>query len=446
MATCRSNPVASAIQSIRRTSFGKNVLVLSGGTVAGQALALLASPVIARLYSPAEYGILGIYMSALALVSVAAMLRYEIAIPVSDTDREAANVVAVTIATAIVTGLLCAIVVVAASWALPSHGNQTSFRSYSWFLPIGMLATAVYQSLSLWSVRLRDYRALAATKLTQSFGMITAQIVLGLASVGPIGLLVGHVIGQSGGIGSLSRRMVRNGRESFSAVSLPGMRSAAYAHRRFPMYSMGAAFFDTAVSNMPVLVLASLLGATVAGWYTLVQRVLFVPVGLLSTSVAQVYLGELSELKRTRPEDMLSVFVRRVKQMLAVGAAFGIILVAVVFQLVPIVFGARWREAATCAIILLPVLLVSVAASPFGCTLDVLQRQDLHLARDVIRACLVGAALGAVAFLHLDWKSAIILLSVSGVLSYLLYLWMSWYAIRAHASRMCEAAAPSPSR
>lgn len=440
MALTSRHLVSSAVHSIRRTRFGKNVLMLSGGTVAGQVIAMAAAPFIARLYSPAEYGVLGVYMSALALISVAAMLRYEIAIPVSDTDREAANVVALTIGISVVSCLICAFVVFAAASVLPGHGGRLSFSSYAWFLPVGMLATAIYQSLSLWSVRKRDYRTLAATKLTQSVGMVTAQILLGVASVGPMGLLIGHAIGQSGGIGSLARRMMAQDRQTIHAVSVPAMRRAAFVHRRFPMYSMSAAFFDTAVSNAPVLVLAGLLGATVAGWYTLVQRVLFVPVGLLSGSVAQVYFGEISEMKRTQPELMLSVFTRRVKQMLLVGAGFGVVLAAVVFQVVPIMFGARWGQAATCAVILLPVLLVSVAASPFGCTLDVLQRQDLHLVRDIVRAALVGTALGAVAFFHLDWMAAMIMLSASGVLSYLIYLWMSWYALREHAARMRKAA------
>lgn len=38
--------------------FAKNVGILAGGTVAGQIIILAASPLITRLYSPEEFGML----------------------------------------------------------------------------------------------------------------------------------------------------------------------------------------------------------------------------------------------------------------------------------------------------------------------------------------------------------------------------------------------------
>lgn len=429
MALTDSPRVRDAVKTLRHTRFGRNVLVLSGGTAAGQALSVLAAPIITRLYSPAEYGVLGVYMSALALTSVMAMLRYENAITVSDSDAEGMNVLALALALALGTSLIGVICVLFYAKLYPAHTGIQSFAHYAWFLPFGMFAMAAYQALLFWSIRKQDFHTLAQTKINQSIGMIVVQIALGVCRIGPLGLLIGHVVGQSGGIGTLSRRIVRRDRPALADISLERMRTAGYRHRRFPQYSLLAAFLDTSVSNLPIMMIASLFGITVAGWYTLVQRGLFMPVSLMTSSVSQVYVGEMAHLRRTDAAAMRQTFIRRVRQMVVVSMGSTILLMLIAVLFVPLVFGAAWAKASTIALILSPMLLVSMAAGPFGCTLDVTQRQDLHLLRDSVRFALIVCAFAVIYWFRLNWETTMCLLSAAGALSYLFYLWISWHAV-----------------
>jgi len=430
--------LSQAVSSLRQRRFAKNVAVLSGGTIVGQAIAVLASPIITRLYSPSEYGVLGVYMSALALASVAAMLRYEVAIPVGETNREAANVCGLSMLLAVVTSVLSGVAVLLLGRSLFRSFASESVTAMAWLLPLGMLASAVYQCLSFWAVRKQDYRSLAHTKLTQSAGMVVAQIVLGGFGGGAVGLMIGHMIGRAGGVGMLARQVMKNDRAHIAEIDRDGMRAAAVKYRQFPQFSLPAAFLDTAIANLPILLIANLFGIQVAGWFTLVQRVLFVPAGLLTASVSQVYLGEIAEVKRSRPEALPGIFLRRCKQMAMVGAALTVVVVLAVVQLVPFVFGEKWKNAAVCGAILSPLLLASVVASPFGCTLDVLRRQDMHLARDVIRALLMIAGVMLMYILHTSWQVGMMFLSGTGTLGYIIYWYLSWRAIRTFSGRAGE--------
>ena len=72
-------------------SFASDVLKLAGGTAFAQALAILASPLITRLYGPEAFGLAALFTSIVGIVGVVACLRYELAIMLPKRDEEAAN-------------------------------------------------------------------------------------------------------------------------------------------------------------------------------------------------------------------------------------------------------------------------------------------------------------------------------------------------------------------
>ena len=73
-------------------TFARGVSVLVGGTTSAQVLTVMAAPLLTRLYTPEDFGVLAVYAGLLALFSVISSLRYELAIPLPETKREAINV------------------------------------------------------------------------------------------------------------------------------------------------------------------------------------------------------------------------------------------------------------------------------------------------------------------------------------------------------------------
>ena len=69
---------------------GKHILTLGAGTLVAQLIPVLASVVLARIYSADAYGDWGIFLSVVSLLAVAATGQYELAIvrPESEKDAE----------------------------------------------------------------------------------------------------------------------------------------------------------------------------------------------------------------------------------------------------------------------------------------------------------------------------------------------------------------------
>ena len=75
------------LKKSRGRSFARNVAVLAGGTALGQGLAVLASPLLTRLYTPSGFGVLAAYTSIFSILLVVVALRYELAIPLPEDDE-----------------------------------------------------------------------------------------------------------------------------------------------------------------------------------------------------------------------------------------------------------------------------------------------------------------------------------------------------------------------
>lgn len=421
--------------SVKPGNYLKNIGMLSSGTALGQACVALAMPVISRIYSPAEFGVLGVYMSTLGLLSVVAMFRYEVAVPLGESAEEAVNLMALGLAIAFAWAVLGMLILGAVYWVLPA---ASPWRKFVVLLPLGILSTGVYQALSFWAVRQQDYGTLVRTRLTQSLGMALSQIGFGLLRFGSIGLLLGHLIGQSGGIGALSRTFRGAQRGFLRSITRTRMAEAAWKFRRFPLFSSWAALLNASLEAIPLLFLASRFPPEVGGWYTLGLKIMVVPGTILTTSLGQVHYGEFARVAKQGTAMFKAHFRRRSLQIWAATILFATPLVVLAAWLIPILFGPDWKGAVTVIQVMGPAFLFNLATSSFGCVLDVMRRQDLHLVREVVRVTALGCAAVVCAGLNLAWTHALMVFSGVSVMSSIWAYSLSRYAIMAKQ--------PQPSR
>ena len=76
---------------VPRRSFVRSVSLLVGGTAVSQALTVLAAPLLTRLYAPDDFGLLGGFVSLVATLGAFLTLRYSLAIPLPESDDDAAH-------------------------------------------------------------------------------------------------------------------------------------------------------------------------------------------------------------------------------------------------------------------------------------------------------------------------------------------------------------------
>lgn len=429
-----ANPISMLTQRLRGgDSFAGNVALLAGGTALAQGLTLLSKPVLTRLYTPEDIGILGIFGSMLSLIAVVGSLCYERAIPLPAGDDEAANVLSLSLATVFLMALATGGIVFFCRDGLARFFDAEALAPYFWLLPIGLVGAGSYQALSFWATRKRHYGQIAQTKVVQSIGLVATQIGFGLAKFGPIGLLFGDVLGRAAGSGTFAHRAWKLDRGALANVSISKMHHAAKRFRNFPLVSSWAALLHTAATAVPPLLFAALYSSKVSGWYALGQQVVWMPMALVGQSVAQVFMGQASALVRDRRAELLRLFDGTARRLLWLGLPPILVVVAFGGALFRWVFGPEWTEAGVYLQIIGITQLAQFVVGPVFPVLNVLERQRALLACDAVGFALI---VGGIAVVHAQGGSARMAMAAYGIGTVIMYglLWVvSRAAIRGSA-------------
>ncbi len=409
--------------------FARNVSILALGTALSQGLAVIAAPVLTRLYSAEDFGHFQMYAAILAFTMLAVTLRYELAIMLPERDDTAASLLAVTFFTiAAMTALFGAI----SWWAhgtrfLPSSAD--TLRPYLWLIPLSTFGAGMYQALSCWAIRQKGYSRVAGTKLTQVVSQLAVQTGVGALHGGPFGLMIGDAIGRMNGSVGLARLSWRHSKEAFRSVRWRTMWDAAVRYRRFPLLSNGAALVGVLAFSLPALLIAQFYGARTLGWFALCDRVLGMPAVLIGQAVSQVYFADGSRACNSDPRQLRALFLKLAKRLALFGAIPFLFLCLFSPMLFGFVFGASWREAGVYARMLAMMHYVSFITWPLMPTINILERQFLQVIWEVSRLVLVLGSLWLA--YHWGWSARAAVAVVSGtmLLSYAAHLLISHLAI-----------------
>jgi O-antigen/teichoic acid export membrane protein len=345
LVTKRNPYVSRGIGYILNNSLYKGVLILGSGTAVAQLIGIITMPIITRLYTPSDLGVLAVYSSVLAIFGIGATLRYEFASTLPEKNEDAINLFGLCLILLCITTVGFALILLFGGDLLINSFDLDSIEQYTWFLLIGFFGMGLYTVLNYWAIRQRDYRRITYTKINQGVGGSVCKILLGILSFGPIGLIIGHIVSQIAGITTLARAMWKKEKENLKAISLGRMMSVARTYKSFPVFNFPASIVNTIALQLPPLMLLALYDSQVVGFYALANTLVVLPGSLISSSMGQAYFGEASKMVRERSQELRSLYVRTLKHLSIVAVPLIGIPALCAPLVVPFIFGEAWAEA-----------------------------------------------------------------------------------------------------
>ena len=406
-------------KTLFQSGFVRNVSLLAGGTAFAQGIAILALPVLTRIYSPNEFGILGIFTALLGMISVIATLRYEIAIPLPESDQSAANLLGVALVCVAATTVAVVVIVNLFGQQIVLLMKAPLLAKYLWLLPIAIAATGAYSVFQFWATRKKAFKRIARTRVEQSIGGVTTQLLMGWTGTGALGLIVGQIVSNGAGFFGLARRAFSDDRTVLQGVGVAGMRAVAREYDRFPKFSTFEALTNSASVQMPIILIAGLTASAEVGYLMLALRIMQAPMGIIGASISQVYFSRAVEEHRN---DRLGDFTARTIGGLAKIGIGPLIFVGIIAPSVfGLIFGAEWQRAGELVAWMTPWFVLQFLVSPVSMSLHVTNNQRLALALQIVgvslRVLMVLAA-GAV----LAGQFVAETFAISGFLFYVFYL------------------------
>ena len=378
--------------------FARSVGVLAAGTAGGQAITILASPFVSRLYTPEQFGTFGVYLALVSIAAAVVALRYDAALPLPTTEVEAVDVLALSFLLTMGLSVLAGFALWLAVDYLAVAAVAPATQAFLWLMPIGLFLTGLQQILTMWATRRQAFGASAQSSVLQGATQTASQLVLGLLGAGSVGLTAAYVLARASGVGRLAFTIASVDWRLLRGVSVARLRAAAFRYRRFPLYSLWSSLLNTISVQAPILLLAALFDATVVGWFSITVRVLQLPGTIVGNAVGQVFYARVS---RSDLPDVAHTTTTVYRSLVALGTGPMVLLAIGGEEAFALVFGEAWRGAGQYAQWLAPWLLLVFVTAPLSTLVYVRERQRAELAFQIVLlsarvgTLVMGAAIGS---------------------------------------------------
>lgn len=349
---------------IRESSLARSSLALITGTISSQAIVFLLSPILSRIFAPADFGDFANYTAWVTFLGLLSNFRYEHAIIVAKgrlgTNRVMALATSLTLASAFAYAIGASLVYLFYS----DSGYLNAIRGVILFIPLGVVSAFLPSVLTMYNTRAGKFRRLATVAVVQVVCTTLSQIVFGLLHF-EHGLLLGAITGNTlSGVVLLFWFLRTNSwRHVRREMALPQLKLTATEHMNFPRYSLGADAINVVVQQFVPVLLMAMFNPAIAGLYAFATRVVRVPFLIVSSAVSTVlrkqaadHLRREGSLRSLFNATLTSLSVLAVVPLLVFGLFAGPLFVTV--------FGDKWREAGRVVQILSPGIALEFIAFP----------------------------------------------------------------------------------
>lgn len=408
---------------LRLGPFARNVGILASGTGLSQIIPIVATPILSRMYTPTEFGVLAVFVSLFTVLGVFASGRYELAILHPDKDEDAATVAALGLTLGGILSAISFVVIWFGRSTLAGVLGVSGMENWLLLVPPVMLASSAYNSLKFLANRQQAYGRIARAEVAKTLFAAIPQLLLGAVGFGAGALPLGQAIGHIASVAPLSRAISKY--ELGRAFRPAHLARVAIRFKKFPLLSLPAALANTLSTHLTNVLVANRYSVDLLGQYSMAQRLLGIPSATIGTAVGQVYYREAMEERRLSGKSIRAF--KHTSAVLALISIPGFALAALVApSLFVFVLGDQWEFAGELARYMIPLFAIRFIVAGVSMATSVHERQGLALLWQLgLLAIAVGAILITPA-LGLGITQFAIIYSALSSMHYLLLYAVMW--------------------
>jgi O-antigen/teichoic acid export membrane protein len=392
----------------------KHATVLVGGTAAGQAIALVATPALTRLYSPTEFGLLALVVGFLNVASMIVTLRYDLPVPSAPTERAADRIVTLALAVAVPGSVGAAIVLhFLIRWNVLSYGVLPRWTPIA--AAPALFAAAAFTASRAWAIRAHRFGDVSRLLVAQGVGRGVTPIAWKLGIGGGLaGLLAGEIAGRLVGCVRLLRIAWPRLRPWARISRAKYLWREGRRHWQMPLIAVPSGLLDVLGISLPSILLANEFGTKAAGLFLLVQRLIFLPISLVGASTADIFHVRIAAVVRADPTRVRGAVIALASRLLAGGILCMLPVALLAPKVLPFVLGPAWSETGALMVMLIPWSIAALVVSPVSRLLVVVgQNQRKLIYYDGLAiAAVVGPVLGST-MLGADFHHTVLAISIS---------------------------------
>ena len=342
----------------------RGILLFSSGTAMAQLITVVASLIIARLYTPTEFGVFALFAAISTVGAALAGWRYEVAVVIPETEKEARAVLFLACALGSLGALAVLVVLVVLALIFGDFIAQDMTLLICILLPINAWLIHILVTLNHWTNRFRRYRVMAILAMTETFAINAIGIILGYIGFGAPGLIIGAVAGRLLTlIAMLFNGVKPQERRDILSTDRTAIRGVAARFRNHPRHLLPAQLLGVFGRQMPVFTFSLCFGPTVVGLYSMAQRFVSLPTTTMAKAVGEIYRERVGHRVR-KGEPFRDLFLKTLIVLGLVGSIAMTFIYAFAPQILDFALGPKWNEATDYVRILLVAAFFQFVFSP----------------------------------------------------------------------------------
>lgn len=400
-----------------------SIVALTGGRSLALAIPVLTAPVLGRLYTPAEYGLLGAYMSIAVVVTTIGNWQYSLPIVFEQHETRVWALVRVCLWTSSITSALALLGIVVAE-ATVRRGIIADLRHWLWVLPFSAFVAGMAGCFTAVANRFSRYKTIALIQVLGVAVSASVSIALGFLGFGVDGLFIGYFASQLASFLAYLWFYLRISR-SAPPTSWALSRALFGRHRDYALYTMPTSFIEQISLNAPVYALGYIGAANDIGLLARARQLLSIPFNLAGSAIGQVFQRNAAE-EIAQHGNSLRLFNKTLGTILALGLLPTAILTFAAPYIFGIYLGEKWQAAGEIARVLAPMLLLQLISSPLSSIFYIRRRQRLDFILTIGSKVLILGMICIVTFIDPRPMYIIASYSIAMSLRYIAYLYCSW--------------------
>jgi O-antigen/teichoic acid export membrane protein len=351
------------VRNSRNNSFQNKVITLLSGSTIAQVIPIIIAPVLSRLYTPEEFGILGIFLATIQIIAPISTGRYEFALVATEKKVDAFHLFVISLSLVTMTSVLTFIGIQLFKDKISLILEIENFNSYLNIIPAGIFLLGVHQTVNYYNIREGKFKSISIANISKSGSRSTVNLVLGFFSLKNWGLILGEL----SSLIVYDFILLKNLRQSLRKprIKLKQIRHNLSRYKRYPLVSIWAIFINLLSQNINHFFISKYFSIAQVGLYNHVIKYLNMPINMINNAVGQVLLQEASEARRT-DGNAIKQFKTVFWKLSLYPLPIFVIMYFFIEDLFSWYFGETWREAGVYGRILLPYFYTRLVVSPLS--------------------------------------------------------------------------------
>ena len=311
------------------------LMILSSGIA--QVILIITTPIITRLYSPAEFGEFTIFSNIAMILIPIINARYDLLIVNAKNDRSANILSQISFLISLLILLILIPILAISAWLYPN------FILDFIFIIIMLFLVSLTNIFTNYLNKERKYKVLSLINVFRAGSMALLQIIFGLLSLGSLGLIIGFSLSYITGI-TLGYKTFK---KHFNIVRNKEETKALFLENKNQLvYSTPSILLNSLSFSVVVFFIGILYTNTEVGIYGMAIRVLGIPVTIISLGLSKIFMQQANDyyIERGNFRNLLLKFS---STLVIVSIILYVPLYLFSEELVNILLGHSWVDAIT---------------------------------------------------------------------------------------------------